>query len=328
MISDGMGTGHFYAGLTANRGQLHILNMKYMGMSKTHSSNRYVTDSAAGGSALANGKKTYNGAIGVVPTADNDTISVPSILEQAEDIGKATGLVSTSSITHATPASFIAHQLKRSMYEAIATDFLKTEIDVFIGGGYSFFAERKDQRNLIEELKDKDYTVAQTLEEVASFEEGNLAVLTAPQHNGKVKERGDILPQATEKAIEVLHNNSKKGFFLMVEGSQIDWGGHQNDISYVISEQLDFDRAVGKALEFAEKDGNTLVIVTADHETGGLTILNGNETKGYVKAEFTSLKHTGVGVPVFAYGPAAKEFIGVYENTEIYNKMAKLWRIK
>ena len=325
MISDGMGPAQFHAALTANHGQLFIQNMKYMGMSKTSSTDQYITDSAAGGTALSAGQKTHNGAIAV----DDDTLSIPTILEQAEEINMATGLVATSAITHATPASFIAHQKKRSMYEEIATDFLKTDIDVFIGGGYNHFGRRKsDNRNLITELEDKGYTVAEDLDDVIDFSEGRLAVLADSTHLPKYIIRGDMLPTATEKAIEVLHNNSKKGFFLMVEGSQIDWGGHQNDISYVVEEMLDFDRAVGKALEFAAKDGNTLVIVTADHETGGITIQGGDEEKGYIKAAFACGHHTGIAVPVFAFGPGADQFMGIYENTEIYHKMAKLLNLE
>lgn len=324
LIGDGMGPAHFYAGLTANHGALNILNMKHIGLSKTKSADKYVTDSAAGGTALASGQKTNNGAIGV----DVNEASIPTILEQAESLGKATGLVSTSSITHATPASFIAHQPKRSMYEEIAADFLNTEFDVAIGGGHKFFTDRTDKRNLLTELEAKGYTTAGSLDQVKDVSSGNMIVLTAPEHNAQYAERGDLLPQATKKAIEVLHNNSKKGFFLMVEGSQIDWGAHQNDITYVVQEMLDFDRAVGEALKFAEEDGNTLVIVTADHETGGITILDGDETKGYVKVGFSTGHHTGLAVPVYTYGSGAKEFIGMYENTEIYHKMARLWKIE
>lgn len=324
MISDGMGHAHYNAALTANKGQLYINAMKYMGLSKTKSATNYITDSAAGGTAIACGQKTYNGAVGV----DQDTVAIKSILEYAEAMGKASGLVATSSITHATPASFIAHQSKRTMYEEIAADFLKaTEVDVIIGGGYKFFSKRKDKRNLIQELKDRDYTVSQSLEEVKDFKKGNLAVLLNDTHLPRYTSRGDMLPQATEKAIEVLDNNSSKGFFLMIEGSQIDWGGHQNDISYVVEEMLDFDRAVAKALEFAAKDGETLVIVTADHETGGIALQGGDESKAYIKASFSSKHHTGISVPVFAYGAGALEFCGVYENTEIFDKMAHLWKI-
>ncbi len=321
MISDGMGHAHLHAALTANRGQLYIKSMRHLGLSKTHSANRYTTDSAAGGTAIACGEKTYNGAIGV----NSDTLPLPTLLQNAEKLGKASGLVSTSSITHATPASFIAHQPQRSMYEAIAADFLTTDIDLFIGGGYRFFTERKDGRNLVKELEDKGYIFAQSLNEVQDFKSGSLAVLTAEEHNPRYTERGDLLPQAIEKALEVLSHNSKKGFFLMVEGSQIDWGGHQNDISYLVEEMLDFDRAVGKALSFAAKDGNTLVIVTADHETGGLTLEDGCEEKGYVKAQFSTGDHTAVGVPVFAFGSGAEHFIGIYENTAIFHKIMHLW---
>lgn len=322
MIGDGMGTAHLYAGLTANRGQLYIQNMKYMGLSKTHSSDKYVTDSAAGGTALSTGKKTNNGTIGM----DKDGKSIPTFLEKAEAIGKATGLVSTSAITHATPASFVAHQPKRSMYEEIAADFMFADVDVIIGGGYSFFSKRTDKRDLFEELESKGYTTSRTIDQVRDFESGKLLVLTADEHNPAYNERGDMLPQATELAINVLQKNSKKGFFLMVEGSQIDWGAHQNDIKFVVEEMLDFDRAVGEALKFAEKDGETLVIVTADHETGGLTLIDGNESTGMVQASFSTGHHTGVGVPVFAYGCGAESFTGIYENTAIYHKMAKLWK--
>ncbi len=321
LIGDGMGLAEYYVGLTANRGALHINNMKSIGFSKTSSSDNYVTDSAAGGTALATGKKTKNGVIG----CDSLGHKCESILELAEKDGKATGLVSTSAITHATPASFIAHQSDRGMYEAIAADFLATEVDVFIGGGYKFFSQREDKRNLIEELQDKGYTIGRSLEEVKKVKKGNVAVLTAEEHNEAYIKRGDLLPQATKKSISILTKNSDKGFFLMVEGSQIDWAGHQNDITYLVQEMLDFDRAVGEALKFAEKDGNTLVIVTADHETGGLTLVGGDEAEGYVKVEFQTGWHTGVPVPVFAYGCGAEEFMGIYENTEIFHKMAHLW---
>lgn len=322
LIGDGMGVTQVFSGITANGGALHLMNMKHIGFSKTQSSDNYITDSAAGGTALACGVKTYNGAIGV----DKDGNKVSSILELGEQNGKATGLVSTSAITHATPASFIAHVASRSSYEDIALDFLKTEVDVFIGGGMKHFSDRKDGKNLIAELEAKNYRVFNSLEEAASVNSGNLAVLTAPEHNEVATKRELKLDLATEKAIKVLDNNKgKKGFFLMVEGSQIDWGGHQNDAGYVVTEMLDFDLAIGKALEFAVKDRNTLVIVTADHETGGMSLVGGDIKKGSVKANFGSSDHTAVMVPVFAFGPGAQEFQGIYENVEIFNKMKSLF---
>ncbi|MFT3739791.1 MAG: alkaline phosphatase [Breznakibacter sp.] len=322
LIGDGMGVAHLYSGYTANKGNLNVFQMPYVGFSITYSANNYITDSAAGGTALAAGVKTTNGTIGM----DANGKPVQSILHLSENKGLATGLVSTSSITHATPASFIAHVASRGSYEDIALDFLQTDIDVFIGGGRKHFEQRADGRNLSEELKKKGYKVAYSLKDVASTNTSRMAVLTADEHNGKSTERGDMLPQATTKAIEVLKNN-KKGFFLMVEGSQIDWGGHQNDAAYVVGEMLDFDIAVGKALEFAANDKNTLVIVTADHETGGMSLVGGNIPNGQVKASFNSPDHTAEMVPVFAYGAGAEKFAGVYQNIDIFKKLAELMEV-
>ncbi|MGB0525901.1 MAG: alkaline phosphatase, partial [Flammeovirgaceae bacterium] len=316
LIGDGMGLNQISAGLTANKGELNLELFKHIGLSKTYSSSSYITDSAAGATAFSIGKKTYNGAIGV----DKDTIPTKTILEMAEENGLSTGLIATSSITHATPASFIAHQPSRKMEYEIAKDFLNTDIDVFIGGGKTFFADREDDRDLIGELKDKQYDVQFQLADVQASSSTKLVGLLADKGMPKISEgRGDMLAIATEKAITLLSQNDS-GFFLVVEGSQIDWGGHANDIQYIIDEMLDFDKAVGKALEFAANDGNTLVVVTADHETGGLSLIDGNMEKGEVEAAFSTLHHTAVMVPVFAFGPQGEQFTGIYENTAIFDK--------
>jgi alkaline phosphatase len=320
LIGDGMGVSHVFAGLTANKGHLFLENFKHIGFSKTQSADAYITDSAAGGTALSTGVKTYNGAIGV----DVNKNPVKTILEEASEDGLATGLVSTSAITHATPASFIAHQAGRGSYEDIAADFLKTNIDVFIGGGLDHFTKRADGRNLVEELKQKDYQVETDLNKIKKVKNGKLVGLTADVHNGRLNERGDMLPVATETALEILDNN-KKGFFLMIEGSQIDWGGHAGSTIYVVEDMLDFDQVIGQALEFAAKDKNTLVLVTADHETGGMALTGGSIKDGIVKAAFPTNEHTAVMVPVFAYGPGAEEFTGIMENTDINAKMKKLF---
>jgi alkaline phosphatase len=319
LIGDGMGISQIFAGLTANQGKLFLENCKYIGFSKTQSLDNYITDSAAGGTALSCGVKTYNGAIGV----DADTIPVKTILEDAEEKGLATGLVSTSAITHATPASYIAHQPNRGMYEEIAADFLKTDIDVFIGGGIGHFVGRKDGRNLITELREKGYTVESDLAKIKKVKEGKLAGLTAQIHNPRMAERGNMLPASTQTAINILSKNDK-GFFLMVEGSQIDWGGHASSTIYVVEDMLDFDQTIGNAIKFAAKDGETLVVVTADHETGGMAITGGDMNTGMVKGSFPTGDHTGVMVPVFSYGPGAEQFTGIMDNTEIHTKMKKL----
>jgi alkaline phosphatase len=319
MIGDGMGVSEVFAGLTANGGRLFLDNFKHIGFSKTQSSDNYITDSAAGGTALSSGVKTYNGAIGV----NSDTVAVKTILEMAEEKGMATGLVSTSAITHATPASYIAHQGSRGSYEDIAADFLKTDIDVFIGGGWKHFTQRADKRDLSTELQKKGYRVLRDMDQIAQVKSGRLAGLTADDHNNPVPNREMNLPLSTQTALNILSQN-KQGFFIMIEGSQIDWGGHQNNTGYIVREMLDFDRAIGKALDFAASDEETLIIVTADHETGGMGIAGGNMKTGMVKGAFTSGDHTGVMVPIFSYGPGAENFTGIMENTDIAKNIMKL----
>jgi alkaline phosphatase len=317
MIGDGMGVSQIYAGMTANKGDLNIAGIKHIGFHKTNSYDNYTTDSAAGGTAISSGLKTRNGMIGMGP----DSVELRSILEIAEDHGLFTGLVSTSSITHATPASFLAHQVNRGMYEEIARDFIDTELEVIIGGGRKHFVDRKDGRNLLNEFRSKGYKVFTGLTEATECELPKMIVLTADVHNPPYTEgRGDMLPNATSKAIQILKKNPE-GFFLMVEGSQIDWGGHDNDIDYITNEVIDFDNAVKKALDFAASDEETLVIVTADHECGGLGLNNGDFETGHIDAGFTTVGHTGVMVPVFAYGPGSEEFTGIYDNTDLFKKL-------
>jgi len=320
LIGDGMSIPQIYAGMTANKGNLYLNNFKHIGFSRTYSANRYVTDSGAGGTAIATGHKTKNSAIGI----DSANIPVPSILEIAQSNGLATGIVVTTNILDATPAAFVAHVPNRNMMADIAVDFTETGPDVFIGGGIEYFRNRKDGRNLISELSSKGYHVCDTITELLKIRSGKLAGFLT---ENRVSKRGDQLPLTTEVALDILDDH-KKGFFLVAEGSEIDGGGHSNDIAYTVEEMLDFDRAVGKALEFAEKDGKTLVVVTADHETGGLTLVDGDLKTGKITGRFSTSGHTGLMVPVFAYGPGAEEFDGIDENTSFFNKFIRLLRLK
>ncbi|RME11001.1 MAG: alkaline phosphatase, partial [Bacteroidetes bacterium] len=267
--------------------------------------------------------KTYNGAIGVDPSKK----AVPNIVEQVSAMGMETGLVVTSTITHATPAAFYAHQPRRDMYEAIAADLAASEIDFFVGGGTTDFVGRQDGRNLIDEMRNNGFFLTDSA--TVSFDKVQIpfdkkfGYFSSPNAPVKASEGRDYLPLATQKAIQYLkRNGGKKGFFLMVEGSQIDWGGHANDSDYIVSEMLDFDKAVGAALDFAEEDGNTLVIITADHETGGYSILPGSEMNK-IRPGFTTDSHTASLIPVFAFGPGQELFAAVYENTAIYHKMVR-----
>lgn len=317
LIGDGMGTAQIFAGLTANKGWLNLEQCSFVGFHKNQSADNYITDSGAGATAFSTGKKAKNGAIGV----DALDKPFPTILELAAKHHLATGLVVSCSITHATPAAFIAHQPSRTMTEAIANDFLKTPIDVFIGGGKKYFNQRKDGKNLCDSLLKKGYAVTNTLSEVVKINSGKLAGFIDTAEPPRVTAgRGDQLLKSLQTALKILQKN-KKGFFLMLEGSQIDWGGHANDSAYVIDEMIDFDKAIGEAIAFAKKDKNTLIIITADHETGGLALTGGDMKKGLVQMKFITKEHTAVMIPVFTYGPMASTFSGIYENTDLFKKM-------
>ena len=161
------------------------------------------------------------------------------------------------------------------------------------------------------------------MDEIAKVKSGKLAGLTADEHNDPAPKRKMSLPESTRVALNILDQN-KKGFFIMIEGSQIDWGAHQKNVRYVVNEMLDFDQAIGKALAFAANDGETLIVVTADHETGGLALVGGNMKSGVVKGAFPTGDHTATMVPVFAYGPGAENFTGIMENTDIPKKIMNL----
>jgi alkaline phosphatase len=330
MIGDGMGLAHV-AGTIINQGYepLNLERAQYIGLAKTYSANNRVTDSAAAGTALATGTKTYNGAIGV----DANKQPVESILEKAEENGLATGLVATYSVTNATPAAFIAHVESRNMAEKIAEFYLQTEVDVFLGGGSEFFTKRSDGRDLTTELRDKGYTIVDNLDDILAFEGDKLgALLSSNSMPRMIEGRGDYLPQATGKALEILKKNSSKGFFIMVEGSQIDSGGHKKDASIVFTETVDFDKAVGVAFDFADRNPGTLVVVTADHETGGFSIPSGKPDFSLpdqgVNYEFSTGGHTGIFVPIYAYGTGAANFSQVMENIDIPRTMERLLKLK
>lgn len=332
MIGDGMGISQITAGMYANGNKLNLERCKVIGLIKTNSEDDLITDSAAGATAFATGKKTKNGKIS---QSMKDSINYKTFIEYAEENNKATGIVVTSTVTHATPACFYAHFPRR--YEAnepISAQFINSGVDVLIGGGEKYFEKRSDGRNLYEELKSKNYTVLDTLTEDFSTEGiSKMIYLYSPTQPGKLvfekgdnaPSRGPILPLATEKALEVLKKDTN-GFFMMVEGSQIDWGGHNNDSPYIIREMIDFDNAIQKVLDFADQDGETLVIITADHETGGYAIIGGDLDGTNLVGGFSTLKHSAAMIPVFAYGQGAENFVGIYDNTQIFYKMMEAFQ--
>ena len=313
MIGDGMGLTQISSGMYANDNSTALEQFDYIGLSKTASFDKLITDSAASGTAMATGTKTNNKVLGISP----DNIHQKSILEICKEKGYKTALIATSSIVHATPASFYAKENSRYNYENIALQLRNHNIDIFIGGGSKYFTTRKDKRNLINEMSEYKFIKSlDELEKSISTKFGYFTYFDEPPSilNG----RPANLDLITRTVLNKLSLN-KSPFIVVIEGSQIDWGGHDNDTKMVLSEFIDFDSAVKEALEFAKNDGNTLVVVTADHETGGMS-LNGGEINN-VNIKFNTKSHTGTMVPVFSFGPSSETFSGIYENTQIFYKL-------
>ena len=320
LIGDGMGTAQIYAALTTRKDNLNIAKFRVVGFHKSYSANNYITDSAAGATAFSTGSKTNNGYLAM----DTNRKILPTILELAEEKGLSTGLVTTCAITHATPAAFIAHESGRNKYDDIAKWFLKTDVDVFIGGGRKYFENREDKRNLSDSLRKNNYQVVYNQDELQAISNGKIAGLLYADHPpAMLAGRGRMLEKSSVKAISVLEKN-KKGYFMMIESSQIDWACHNNAEDTLISEMIDFDNVVGMVLEYAKKNGETLVVITGDHETGGYTLPGSDIKDGKLKGKFSTTNHTAVMIPVFAYGPGAEEFMGFMENTDIFFKFRKL----
>ncbi len=316
LIGDGTGLSQVSASQYFNPDPSNFDRFPVVGLIKTSSADKLITDSAAGATAFASGIKSYNGAIGV----NKDSISVPTIVEEISQHGMTTGVIATSSINHATPASFYAHAKSRGMYEEIAAFLPTSDIDFLAGGGLKFFNQRKDSVDLLAVFEQNGFQVdTTTLPQKAGSKKH--AILLAERAMPTILEgRGDFLPKATKLAIEALSSN-ENGFFLMIEGSQVDWGGHDNKAEYLISELIDFDKTIGVALDYAKENGETLVIVTADHETGGFTLGPDGSNYNKISPTFSTGGHSATMIPVFAYGPKSESFGGIYENHQIYHKM-------
>jgi alkaline phosphatase len=323
MIGDGMGAAHLTGGKIA-KGSLSIERMPVGGMVATFAKDKLITDSAAGATAFATGEKTNYGMISVTPEGK----PMKTLFEHAEEKGKSTGLAVTCSVTHATPAGFVAHVSSRSSEADIAEYVAGAELEVLFGGGLAYFmpqsmngSERKDDKNLIDVIARRMQIVTAENQFAGIDVTRPAAALLAMKHPAAADKRELPLKAMVAKAIEILSAN-EKGFVLMVEGSQIDWNGHSKDGAGVVRETVEFDDAVGVALDYAEKNGNTLVVVTADHETGGMSVTDGSVAeKKMTKAEFQTGGHTAEMVPLFAFGPGANALGGLRDNAEIGRKL-------
>lgn len=331
LIGDGMGlsavTTTFYFGDESSE----FKRFHHIGLVNTSSAVHKVGESASTGTAMSTGTKTYRHALGL--GVDRDTLK--NIIEFVSEMGWSTGLIATSSVTHATPASFYAHVGNRyDDEEEVAVQLLHSEVDFFAGGGIQFFNKREDHANLFKTAEQNGFT----LDTIALI---NPSALSADQKYGYLLAeegmpsipggRGDFLPEATSLALDYL-SLDEAGFFLMVEGSYIDKAGHDNDGDRLLAEVDDFEKAISVAMDFAEQHGNTLVVVTADHETGGLALApeydeaTGKHNYENIELAFATGKHSATLCPVFAFGPGAEKFMGIYDNNQLFHKMLELVR--
>jgi alkaline phosphatase len=326
IIGDGIGVAQWQAGLIANKGQLNLKKFENIGFLLTHTANSLTGAAPDNSTAIATGVKSYMGAVSV----NTDTIPVKSIIEYAEENGISTGIVSANTLLEGGIAPFVAHEKSRKAMENIAASYLTHNLDVFIGAGSSFFTQRKDGRNLLEELRQKDYQVVQSMDSIRKIKSGKLAGLTADQNNLGINEgRGSMFPDAVQSALNILSKNEKQ-FFLFIADVFADRASHSGNAELVALETIDLDRAIGKALEFARKDKNTVVIVASGPEASGMALTGGNIQNGTIEAKWAvpGMIHTGTMVPIFAFGPSSDQFKGIQDNTDLFGKMMDLLGLK
>ena len=350
LIGDGMGFGAVTSLLLSMEEETGFEKAHVIGLSETCSANNYVTDSPAGGTALASGTRTCNGFLGVDP----DSVQLESLLKKAQKMGKKTGIVVNTTLTEATPGAFYAGVTSRKESYTIAKQFTESGVDVAIGAGLSAFINRPDSIDMTEVLINKGYDVyldwksvletesqkfvgildmgdvhrrnkkSTTIASAAEGQEVCLAArLAATEENAdttRFSEPTEYLHKACTKALTVLEKDAPKGFFLMVESAIIDGYGHNNDSEGMIEEMQEFDKTLQALIAYVDAHPNTLLVVTADHETGGTGVAykshEVNQPEG-LHLNFSTKGHTGTVVPVFAYGAGAEKFRGIFKNREL-----------
>lgn len=330
MIGDGMGLAHLSMVAIEGRCEPTAFDRaQNVALISTYSANNRVTDSAAAGTALAAGCKTNNSMLGVTP----DGSRAESIMSQAARSGMATGVVVTSSVLHATPGAFYAHVASRGDEEQIARDLVASGLDVAIGGGRKVVTETVcGDTTCVGALRRAGYAVAESLEEAADVNSGRLVCVCADNHMpSMLGGRGDFLPAAVDKALEILSANAAaagSGFMLMVEGSQIDFESHGNNTEGILAEMRDFERAIAAAMDFADRTPGTLVVVCADHETSGMAVVSNNrdftESESGIRYVYGTSSHSGAYVPVYLYGTGAECVNGLLDNTALAQRLGEM----
>ncbi len=319
LIGDGMGLSQITAAAYANCG-LTLMNFNYIGLQRNNALGAFTTDSAAGGSALATGERHANRHISMTEQGE----AVPSLSDWFRGKGLPVGVVTLGNAVDATPTAFYGHSVERDNADELTRCLLDTPVDLLCGSGIRQFTERGDGIDLIGELS-KNYRFVRSIDEINAAE-GRVVCIDERMDEAAEESNLGLLAEATRAAIDKLQERGDKGFFLMVEGAKIDYAGHSRCLPGSVIEMLSFDLAVAEALKFADENGQTLVVVTADHETGGLVLLDGDEQSGRIMGVYTTDDHTPAMLPVFAYGPGADRFCGTYLNTEIARRIRELTR--
>ena len=356
LIGDGMGMGAVSALILTEDAQTGFEMAPVIGLSETASANNYVSDSPAGGTALATGERTINGYTGV----DSEGRQLTSILYKAQNLGKKTGIVVNTTLTESTPSAFYGGVTSRKMTFELAKQLTDSNVDLAIGAGLNHFINRPDSLDLTESFIEKGYDVylnwsavlntqsdkfigilpladvhrreEKTIEAgAADGQEVCLAARLAAQQEDvdttQLSEPTLYLEKATAKALDVLSRNNKKGFFLMVESAIIDGYGHNNDTEGLIDEMREFDRTLRQLIAYVDQNPETLLVVTGDHETGGVSVSYREFAQGErpsVLLRYTTKGHSGTFVPVFSYGPDSENFSGVMKNIDIPNKIMQI----
>jgi alkaline phosphatase len=346
-IGDGMGVqitsiAVLYAEkeLGAELNMIRLANQGTTGLMTTHSADKLVTDSAASGTAIATGVMTNNGVVGMAP----DGRVLRNLFEDAIREGKAVGVVTTTSVTDATPASFMAHVPYRGEHEDIAGQIVESGVNVVLGGGRMFFqpppqGERRDGNDLVEIARERGYQVVFTAARLKAAGGGSLLGLFAGEVMPFELERDEVvipsLAEMTMKALDIL-DDDPDGFMLVVEGGRIDHAAHGNSIEDALADLFAFDEAIGLAMAYQQRDSTLTIVVTADHDCGGPAITGTSHAYPHHGAldeieegeseflRWVSGHHTATMVPVFAAGPGADRFKGVQHNTELHTRLAWL----
>lgn len=318
LISDGAGFSQQWAAATVNGGFLNMTQFKHIGFQNTAPTDDYNTDSAAGATAFATGEKTRNRYIG----NDSTGKPLPNLPEKLAQRNINSAILTNDRITGATPSSFYAHESERDHSVAIAYDILESPVTLFIGGGHPALAA--DTSKLKQQLLRAGTIINSDMKTIPTLP-ARQSVICFAQDDAATGYH--MLEDAFEVALKRMDKQGDR-FFMVVEGAKIDGGGHSNKIEQCVEEYLSFDRLLGKAMQYADTNEGTLVVVTSDHETGGLVLIDGNYKKGFVLGEFVTNDHTGAPIPVYSYGPGAKKFTGFMQNSDIGKRILEVMSAK